>query len=302
MSASTESARFRCALCPKEFSRRENLARHARIHKQQKLHRCPVCGKEFTRSDVRQRHEEIHKAQRSPSATLASQRQIASPKDHGLASPHTSDPLHEIRSAETHNVAGSAGSSSLNARSFPENDALCGISNAWAPIHPLNMDIDQTLELETQVQTEHPLRWTNQSPNNTVDDDLLRWMQEPCLFEDMCFDDDIMSVLLESGSMPPFNAAPILAIDIDRDQTTVDHHDPSSAAFVDRGGKMSRPASPPNEASEEDKWPYRWDPGSQAITAAKSIELPKNHSLRRNHDTYFDISQQRLVVWQQAAF
>ncbi|KAJ6094745.1 hypothetical protein N7467_002258 [Penicillium canescens] len=221
MSASTESTRFRCALCPKEFSRRENLARHARIHKQQKLHRCPVCGKEFTRSDVRQRHEEIHKAQRLPSVTLASQRQTTSPKDHGLASSHTSDLLHETRSAETHNVAGSAGSSSLNARSLPENDAQYGSSNDWTPIHPFDMDIDQTSELEAQVQTEHPLRWTNQSPNNTFDDDLLRWMQEPCLFEDMCFDDDIMSVLLKSGSMPPFNAAPILAMDIDRDQTTV---------------------------------------------------------------------------------
>jgi hypothetical protein len=155
------------------------------------------------------------------------------------------------------------------------------------------MDIDQTSKLEAQVQTEHPLGWTNQCPNNTFDDDLLRWMQEPYLFEDMCFGDDIMSVLLESGSMPPFNAAPILTMDIDRDQTTVDHHNQSSATFVDSGEKMSRPASPPNEASEEDKWPYRWDPGSQAITAAKSIELPKNHSLRRNHDPCFDISQQR---------
>ncbi|OGE50298.1 hypothetical protein PENARI_c017G01305 [Penicillium arizonense] len=273
MSASTKSTRFRCALCPKEFSRRENLARHARIHKQQKLHRCPICGKEFTRSDVRQRHEEIHKAQRLPSATLVSQRQTASPKDHGLASSHTSDLLHETRSAETHNVAGSAGSSSLNARPLPENDAHYGSSNDWTPIHPFNMDIDQTSELEAQVQTEHPLGWTNQCPNNTFDDDLLRWMQEPCLFEDMCFGDDIMSVLLESGSMPPFNAAPILAMDIDRDQTTVDHHNQSSATFVDSGEKMSRPASPPNEASEEDKWPYRWDPGSQAITAANLAEV-----------------------------
>ncbi|KAJ5934468.1 hypothetical protein N7466_004015 [Penicillium verhagenii] len=144
-----------------------------------------------------------------------------------------------------------------------------------------------------EIRTEHARDWTSQPPENpTFDDDLLRWIQEPCLFEDMRFDEDIMSVLLESGSMPPFNAAPILSMDVDQDQATVDHNHENRSSN-DRGEIMSRPASPPNEASEEDKWPWKWDPGSQAITAAKAIEIPANHSLRRNHEARFDISKQR---------
>jgi hypothetical protein len=111
----------------------------------------------------------------------------------------------------------------------------------------------------------------------------------------MRFDEDIMSVLLESGSMPPFNAAPLLAMDIDSDQMVVDHSNQITDATIDRGGAMSRPVSPPNEASEEDKWPYKWNPASQAITAAKPIELPGDHPLRRDHDIRFDISHQRYL-------
>ncbi|KAJ5320421.1 hypothetical protein N7508_000704 [Penicillium antarcticum] len=257
------------------------------------LHRCPVCGKEFTRSDVRQRHEEIHKTKRAPSATLKPLAQTASPQEHGLASTHTADVLRHIRSAETHYVAESSSLGSLAAQSFPQNNVQHLVENDWTPMHPLNMEIDHSPQLEVQPKTGQPLHWAEQSSQNNFDHDLIRWMQEPCLFEDMCFDDDIMSVLLESGSMPPFNAAPILAMDIDKDQATIDRHDQSSNTFVERGDRMCRPTSPPNEASEEDKWPYRWDPGSQAITAAKPIELLKNHPLRRDHDPSFDISQQR---------
>lgn len=238
-----------------------------------------MCGKEFTRSDVRQRHEEIHKTQRSRSEALTSQGQNDSPKDHALAS-HTSDVFHQT---------GPASYSSLDTSSFPRNNVHHETSASWTPMHPLNMDIDQTSGIEAQLPTEQPISWTNQSPQNEFDDGLLRWMQEPCLFEDMCFDDDILSVLLESGSMPPFNAAPILAMDMDTGQTPVDHHRQRPSTF----DRMSRPTSPPNEASEEDKWPYRWDPGSQSITAAKPIELPRDHQLRRGHDPFFDISQQR---------
>ncbi|KAJ5757922.1 uncharacterized protein N7511_006616 [Penicillium nucicola] len=285
MSTSTpDSTRFRCALCPKEFSRRENLARHARI----------LCGKEFTRSDVRQRHEEIHRTQQSPSVIVASQPQTASPNDNGLASPHTpSDALRDNRPADRRRVAGSAGFDPPADQAYPQVEAHHDMGHDWTPLHSLNMDIDQSDGPEAQVESRQPNHWTNESPNNSFDDDLVRWMQEPCLFEDMCFDDDIMSVLLESGSMPPFNAAPILAMDIENGQVTGSNHDQSSSTFTDRGERMIRPTSPPNEASEEDKWPYRWDPGSQAITAAKPIELPKIHSLRRHHDPSFDISQQR---------
>ncbi|KAJ5533209.1 hypothetical protein N7494_009761 [Penicillium frequentans] len=299
MSASTPEAspRFRCEFCPKEFSRRENVYRHARIHcnvdKHKKLHRCPVCGKEFTRSDARQRHEAIHKTQQSPSVTAMPQRRTESPKDLAVFSPQTSDTLHKAASVKTHNDDGSASLSSLNVRSLAENDVQRETGNSWSPMHSLHIGIHQTNVLTAQAPTENAHHWTNQSVESTFDDDLLRWIREPCLFEDMRFDEDIMAVLLETGSMPPFNAAPILAMDIDNEQMAIDHSNQNINVSIDGGGIMSRPASPPNEASEEDKWPYQWDPASQAITAAKPIDLPGNHPLRRDHEIRFDISHQR---------
>ncbi|KAJ5564208.1 hypothetical protein N7513_000450 [Penicillium frequentans] len=241
MSASTPEAspRFRCEFCPKEFSRRENVYRHARIHcnvdKHKKLHRCPVCGKEFTRSDARQRHEAIHKTQ---------QTRTESPKDLAVFSPQTSDTLHEAASVKTHNDDGSASLSSLNVRSLAENDVQRETGNSWSPMHSLNIGIHQTNVLTAQAPTENAHHWTNQSVENTFDDDLLRWIREPCLFEDMRFDEDIMAVLLETGSMPPFNAAPILAMDIDNEQMAIDHSNQNINVSIDGGGIMSRPASP----------------------------------------------------------
>lgn len=314
MSASTPEAspRFRCEFCPKEFSRRENVYRHARIRqclihklllcicllncnvdKQKKLHRCPVCGKEFTRSDARQRHEAIHKTQQSPGVTATPQRRTESPKDLAVFSPQTSEALHEAASVKSHNDDGLASLRSLNVRSFPENDVQHDTGDNWSPMHSSNTGIHQTHVLTAQAPIEHARHWTNHSVESTFDDDLLRWLREPCLFEDLRFDEDIMAVLLDTGSMPPFNAAPILAMDIDNDQSAIDHNNQNLNVSIEGGGRMSRPASPPNEASEEDKWPYRWDPASQAITAAKPIELPGNHPLRRDHETRFDISHQR---------
>ncbi|KAJ6017043.1 hypothetical protein N7451_000422 [Penicillium sp. IBT 35674x] len=245
-----------------------------------------------TVSDARQRHEAIHKTQRSPGVIVTPQR-TESPKDLTVLSPQTSNALPEAPSVRTHNDDDSVSLSSLNVRSLPENDVQPETGNSWSPMHSSNTSIHQTHVLTAQAPTEHALHWTNQSVENTFDDDLLRWMREPCLFEDLRFDEDIMSVLLDTGSMPPFNAAPILAMDIDNDQTAIDHSQLNLNVSIDEGGITSRPASPPNEASEEDKWPYKWDPASQAITAAKPIELPGNHPLRRDHEIRFDISHQR---------
>ncbi|KAJ5809459.1 uncharacterized protein N7503_001677 [Penicillium pulvis] len=257
------------------------------------LHRCPVCGKEFTRSDARQRHEAIHKTQQSPSVTVTPQRRTESPKDLAVFSPQPSDALHEAPSVKTHNDDGSASLGSLNVSSLAENDVQHETGNSWSPMNSLNIGIQSTHILTAQAPTEHARHWANQSVENTFDDDLLRWIREPCLFEDFRFDEDIMAVLLDTGSMPPFNAAPILAMDLDYDQMAIDHSNQNLDVSIDGGGIMSRPASPPNEASEEDKWPYKWDPASQAITAAKPIELPGNHPLRRDHEIRFDISHQR---------
>jgi hypothetical protein len=56
-------------------------------------------------------------------------------------------------------------------------------------------------------------------------------------------------------------------------------------------GRISRISSPPNEASEEDKWPFAWNPRSRPILRANPVKVPRNHPLWRNHNTRFDITE-----------
>ncbi|KAE9365869.1 hypothetical protein N431DRAFT_385817 [Stipitochalara longipes BDJ] len=56
-------------------------------------------------------------------------------------------------------------------------------------------------------------------------------------------------------------------------------------------GRISRISSPPNEPSEEDKWPFTWNPRSRPILRANPVKIPENHPLWRNHNARFDITE-----------
>lgn len=60
-------------------------------------------------------------------------------------------------------------------------------------------------------------------------------------------------------------------------------------------GRISRISSPPNEASEEDKWPFQWNPNSRPILKANPIFIPDHHPLFKNHNSKFDISETTLL-------
>jgi hypothetical protein len=56
-------------------------------------------------------------------------------------------------------------------------------------------------------------------------------------------------------------------------------------------GRISRISSPPNEPSEEDKWPFTWNPRSRPILRANRVKIPDNHPLWGNHKTRFEITE-----------
>ncbi|KAH7306129.1 hypothetical protein BKA65DRAFT_485828 [Rhexocercosporidium sp. MPI-PUGE-AT-0058] len=60
-------------------------------------------------------------------------------------------------------------------------------------------------------------------------------------------------------------------------------------------GLISRMYSPPNEASEEDKWPFQWDPKSQQILTAHPMMIADNHPLFHCHDPRFDIAEATVL-------
>lgn len=63
----------------------------------------------------------------------------------------------------------------------------------------------------------------------------------------------------------------------------------------DHHGSITRISSPPNEASEEDKWPFQWNPNSRPILKAHAITIPQNHPLLLKHSPRFDITEATLL-------
>jgi hypothetical protein len=59
--------------------------------------------------------------------------------------------------------------------------------------------------------------------------------------------------------------------------------------------KFSLGSSPPNEASEDDKWPFQWNPSSTPILQAHAITIPDNHPLFQAHYSRFDITETTLL-------
>ncbi|KAK3364218.1 hypothetical protein B0T25DRAFT_598097 [Lasiosphaeria hispida] len=57
---SKASADFACTLCPKTYTRNENLKIHMRKHQREKPYSCSVCGLRFARDYDRKRHEGLH--------------------------------------------------------------------------------------------------------------------------------------------------------------------------------------------------------------------------------------------------
>lgn len=122
--------------------------------------------------------------------------------------------------------------------------------------------------------------------DHIIQDQFSHWIHHSGNLENMWFDDDLVSALMD----------PIMTPDINNHSTDMTFGVNSTArAFISNGGVQSEtePQSPPNEASEEDRWPYSWDPGSRPITACKPIQMDRTHPLRQNHNMQFDISSDR---------
>jgi hypothetical protein len=124
---------FQCDRCPRKFTRRENLARHANSRgstlyyaslnlklplntcdvltnlrlsdDHSKYHQCSICGKGFSRSDMLSRHEAGHERwdQQKPSASRSrgprKRRKVAFEED-ATSSTDTVDPTLEVEGRE----------------------------------------------------------------------------------------------------------------------------------------------------------------------------------------------------------
>jgi hypothetical protein len=120
--------------------------------------------------------------------------------------------------------------------------------------------------------------------------------------------DDMQGGLLDPDLMTPsqeYQASPQDPVQtVDHEQTQhegtpdVDQEPPQQDSSEEEAAEnriITRISSPPNEASEDDKLPFHWNPKSRQILKANPIIIPDDHPLLKTHNPRFDISEQTLL-------
>ncbi|KAN0090483.1 Fungal specific transcription factor domain containing protein [Hyaloscypha variabilis] len=347
---------FQCERCPRTFTRRENLARHANSHDHTKYHQCGICGKSFSRSDMLSRHEAGHERwdQQNPSVSHPGgprkRRKVAFEDD--ASSTNTADPIPEIReqnmvAQQTWNQnlhqSASPGVTTLSSASGNSGYEFNNSSGQHATIahqSPNSLSqISDTLQppyggidaLGSSKHLAHHQTLPNlggvhgdvPSPLTSFDFSAFLLPQsdgEASGFSYDWFSNDFYSAMKETGNediefndmlsltfqspmqFDQYSSTPAVAQswepqpnfarqDVPEDINHFDDARQLENLSQPEPGRISRISSPPNEPSEEDKWPFTWNPRSRPILRANPVKIPENHALWRAHNTRFDITK-----------
>lgn len=116
--------------------------------------------------------------------------------------------------------------------------------------------------------------------------------------------DTMQGDILDPNLMPPAKEHQATPLDHDlshsqalvqpRSEVETPHQDSSEEESAENR-VITRISSPPNEASEDDIWPFHWNPNSRQVLRANPIAIPDNHPLFLSHNPRFDINEQTLL-------
>ncbi|KAH7409038.1 fungal-specific transcription factor domain-containing protein [Cadophora sp. MPI-SDFR-AT-0126] len=296
---------YSCGLCKKVFNRRENLSRHLKTHNTPS-HSCSICGKAFTRSDLMKRHEASHERWDS-SAKKSGRRPVKRRKqneDDGRdVTSNSSDfiarqnsemldrvPAHSPMTShgsdfEAENYPGISPASHIQhseAMLSQPQGSMAGMQSNRHDSSEFPYDIDMSLE---------PFDFSTFLVPQDITPTGHEW-----------FSFDFYSAMRETGNElgrlrgigpSPASANTWGSVDEQGEQPSSElQNRPYQGLHQD--GPISRISSPPNEASEEDKWPFQWNPNAQQILSAHPVSIPDSHPLFHAHDPRFDITEATL--------
>lgn len=254
---------------------------------------CASCGKGFSRSDLRRRHEAVHIRTGVASVTKGSHKKRPRIKD-----AQTEESPSQLASEQ--NAISGQHECAANASSHEGPSSRISEHISFVPDN-----IDLGLHIPPPSGSDQPSYVQQQTmPVLTPEDEWRHVSQLPFDFMstlmpdygdngsmDNWFTIEFYLALQETGAWYEMqnnsSSAPpgFLPVDID-----------NSEDEADTRGRVSRISSPPNEASEEDKWPFQWNPKSHPVKSANPISMSKQ--LFNEHDPTFDLTEdtyQRLV-------
>jgi hypothetical protein len=295
-----------------------------------KSHRCSICSKEFTRSDLLKRHQAVHQRQQHDddadreSNDSRKRRKFIMPPSAPLD--HSYEPFgngtvprghgHEVHSSQSTNVQGSHRGSAYNAINSHIHDPDLHLPDV---VHP-NLS-DATLLQPCALPDSGRQGDFNNVALHHSDSEWRHVANVPFDFSSMLlsnqyvqtgvmdnwFTSEFHAALRETGNedqveSPLTNPTPQTQNDTQENDNRSFRHETSSIDVdEDFSGRarINRVSSPPNEASEEDMWPFAWNPRSRSILNSKPIHIPPEHRLFAKHDPTYDISEntyQKMVA------
>ncbi|KAK0110824.1 hypothetical protein ONS96_002416 [Cadophora gregata f. sp. sojae] len=296
---------FSCGLCEKNFNRRENLSRHLKTHNTPS-HCCSICGKGFTRSDLLKRHEAGH--ERWDRATAKTRRRPVKRRK------QNEDDIRDANSALPDFIAVESGDllqhdsaldPTIGRHSDLDIETYQDISPTPHVQHPQNHlapPVDSVQDMQRIHDDFSDFPYDVDMPFEPFDFSSFLIPQDITPLGHEWFSFDFYSAMRETGNElggisgigPSLASAETWGFaDPPREQGAAEQRRRSYQGFH-QDGPISRISSPPNEASEEDKWPFQWNPNSQQILSAHPISVPGSHPLFHAHDPRFDISEATL--------
>jgi hypothetical protein len=291
-------------------------------------HRCVKCGKAFTRSDLLKRHEAGHERWEKKDQTGAN----LSGKRKRVAFEATSPTEGQTSSHSTWTVEDQEAALALVSSPRPirsKNDGLSDTHSNYRPLtttlsinqQPPNMGYpgindNQLSVLQSPYAYDYSYSGFDFStflipPDSNqlgvghewFSTDFYSAMHETGDYgiQNQIFDPNLMPLMQDDTfygeEQRPLGQVPSQIDEPIRDEAGDDDfsEDSSVESHRPRSGRISRMSSPPNEACEEDKTPFKWNPRSVPFLTAKPIVVPDGHPLFQNHDPRFDITEMTLL-------